>query len=394
MLVFTFLFSSAIVLIFRSTGQAQSKSVSTVYGTIIDAETGNPLSDVNVFLANTTIGAASAPDGSYQITNIPTGAFTLVFSRIGYQIKIIQLEFRVTQNFQCDIRLIQKPIKSKEITVIASVPKQWKRDLEKFTKLFVGESKNSKRTKILNPYILDFSTDQKTSEFFATSDSVLKIENRALGYQLHISLVRFKYDKRTGQCVYGMYARFYELKANSEQEQEIWQRNRLQTYQGSFRHFLSALARQELKREDFEIYSIRTLGLSHVGEKSMILPGAEQKSYENPSALDQEGEIHDLEEMISQTEFIYGTPVPIKGDAIIFSDSSRSIKKFKFENYLGVNYIKLNTKTLNNFLKLIDAFAEIDTFGNLLSPYAVEKIGDWANERVADSLPLDYKPND
>jgi hypothetical protein len=47
-------------------------------------------------------------------------------------------------------------------------------------------------------------------------------------------------------------------------------------------------------------------------------------------------------------------------------------------------------------LKLNDTYtyAEIDTFVNLLSPYAIEKFGDWANERVADSLPLDYKPND
>ena len=250
------LFSLAGDIAFRSNVHAQSKSNAAVFGIILDATTGEPLSDVNVFFANTTIGDASAPDGSYQITNIPTGVYTLVFRRMGYEIEIIPLEFRVAQMLEYNVKLIQRPIPGKEISVTAPFPGKWKQDLKKFTKLFLGESKNARRTRILNPYVLDFITNEDTGEFFATSDSILKIENRALGYRLDISLDRFEYDERTEQCVYGIYARYYPLKSKHEKEAGTWKKNRLQTYRGSFRHFLSALARQQSRRENFYIYEI------------------------------------------------------------------------------------------------------------------------------------------
>lgn len=391
-----FLLSLASDLDFRSNVQAQQKSTSVVYGTILDATTGEPLSDVNVFLASTTIGAASAPDGSYQIASIPPGAYTLVFRRMGFEIQIFQLEFRIAQMLEYNVKLIQRPIQGKEISVTASIPKRWKQDLKKFTKLFLGESKNARKTRILNPYVLDFFTDEDTGEFFAASDSVVQIENRALGYRLDISLDRFEYDDRTEQCIYGIYARYHELESEDEKEAKTWKKNRLQTYRGSFRHFLSALARQKSRRENFHIYEIPPSQFSMVDDKTMILPGAEQKSNEEMRLSDDESDLRNIELMTSETETAIGTVIPLKENAIVFYDSSRSMIKIIFEDYIGVIYKKLNIGEPNNFLKLNDtyAYAEIDTFGNLLSPYAIEKFGDWANERVADSLPLDYRPND
>lgn len=379
---------------FRSTIQAQSKFKSLVYGTVVDAATGECLSNVNVFLSNTTLGAATAPDGSYKIVNIPPGAYTVVFSRIGYEILTIQLQFGIAQAFEYDVQLIQKPIQGREVSVTASIPKGWKQDLKKFTKLFIGESKNSKKTRILNPYVLDFTTDKDTKVFSATSDSILKIENQALGYRMDALLVRFDFNDRTGQCVYGMYARYEEMDSNNENEIASWKKNRLSTYQGSFRHFLAALARQELEREDFQIYEILGLGLALVDDKNMILPGAEHQSYENQQIMHSESDMLDVEFATRHFEFIYGKPIPINENTIIFSDSGSAIKKLKFDNYLGVTYKKLNFNKLCNFLKLRHTFAEIDTFGNNLSPYAIAKYGDWSTERIADSLPLNYRPED
>lgn len=387
------LFSFAGYTGFRSNVHAQLKFSSVVFGIILDATTGEPLSDVNVFLANTTIGDASAPDGSYQITNIPTGAYSIVFRRMGYEIQVIKFEFRTAQQIEYNVKLIQKPIPGKEVIVTAPIPKRWKQDLKKFTKLFLGESKNARKTRILNPYVLDFATDEYTGEFLATSDSILIIENRAFGYRLHVSLDRFEYDERTEQCVYGIYAIYYPLKSKHEKEAATWEKNRLQTYQGSFRHFLSALARQQSRRENFHIYEIRPSRFSLVDNKTMILPGAEQKSDEEMQLFYDEIDLHNIELMTSETETIIGSLIPLKENAIAFFDPSSSMIKIKFEDYIAVIYKKLNIREPNNFLKLTNTYtyAEIDTFGNLLSPYAIEKFGDWANERVSDSLPLDYK---
>ena len=40
----------------------------TVEGTVTDAETGDPLPGANVQLANTGLGAATNPDGNYQVS--------------------------------------------------------------------------------------------------------------------------------------------------------------------------------------------------------------------------------------------------------------------------------------------------------------------------------------
>lgn len=57
----------------------------TVYGTIKDASTGLPLSDVTITVAgSTTWTAITASDGSYQITNIIIGTVTISAGKTGY----------------------------------------------------------------------------------------------------------------------------------------------------------------------------------------------------------------------------------------------------------------------------------------------------------------------
>jgi len=53
-------------------------------GTVVDAETGEALIGVNVFLFGTNYGAATDIDGNYLIQAIPSGKYSLVFSIIGY----------------------------------------------------------------------------------------------------------------------------------------------------------------------------------------------------------------------------------------------------------------------------------------------------------------------
>ncbi|MBN2426224.1 MAG: TonB-dependent receptor [Calditrichaceae bacterium] len=56
----------------------------TITGVVVDSETGDPLIGANIYLDNTSMGAASDLDGRYSILNIPQGSYTLVISVIGY----------------------------------------------------------------------------------------------------------------------------------------------------------------------------------------------------------------------------------------------------------------------------------------------------------------------
>jgi TonB-dependent SusC/RagA subfamily outer membrane receptor len=57
----------------------------TVTGLVTDAESGQPLPTVQVYVQGTSYGALSATDGRYSIPNVPPGSYTLIAQRIGYQ---------------------------------------------------------------------------------------------------------------------------------------------------------------------------------------------------------------------------------------------------------------------------------------------------------------------
>jgi TonB-linked SusC/RagA family outer membrane protein len=61
---------------------AQSGQIS---GRVIDAETGGPLSTVQVFLQGTSRGGLSSPTGTFSLTDVPPGTYVLVANRIGYR---------------------------------------------------------------------------------------------------------------------------------------------------------------------------------------------------------------------------------------------------------------------------------------------------------------------
>lgn len=60
------------------------QSTGRITGAVAVAE-GTPLAGINVYLEGTTLGAASQPDGAYQIEHIPAGSYTLVASGVGYK---------------------------------------------------------------------------------------------------------------------------------------------------------------------------------------------------------------------------------------------------------------------------------------------------------------------
>ncbi len=63
---------------------AQNKT-GKITGTVVDKDFGDALIGANVFIEGTTIGAATDIEGRYAIDNIPVGAYTVVYSMIGFQ---------------------------------------------------------------------------------------------------------------------------------------------------------------------------------------------------------------------------------------------------------------------------------------------------------------------
>ena len=147
-----------LILLLASALRAGPGRTFTVSGVVRNEDTGDPVTFVNVFLANTTRGAAADEAGFYRIDNIAPGRYDVVFSRIGYEIKIVPLHLSPGRpaSVTLDTGLKPKIIDGEEIYVEATRDKEWRKDLKRFILIFIGESENSRRCDAL-PCVIDRS---------------------------------------------------------------------------------------------------------------------------------------------------------------------------------------------------------------------------------------------
>ena len=199
---------------------SQIKSKSIISGRINDAETGDPIPNVNLFLAYTTIGSTTGKDGKYIIKNIPLGQYDLIISHIGYELKAINIRFLTPESVIRNYVLNPIIIKGDKIKVEATIPEEWKKNLKIFTELFIGKTKNSKDCKILNPEVINFKVDPNTEIFTAFTDSLIYLSNQALGYKINTILYLFIWNPKSGRIKYQVYPKFEAIELHSEKE--IW----------------------------------------------------------------------------------------------------------------------------------------------------------------------------
>jgi len=111
-----------IVLMMGSLGWALAPTV--IEGYVKDAKTGNPLPGANVFIAGTSIGAASDLNGRYRILRVPPGSYTLRVTYIGYKPMEVSIQVTVGEAIKKDFMLEYVTVKGKEVVVTAQAEGQ------------------------------------------------------------------------------------------------------------------------------------------------------------------------------------------------------------------------------------------------------------------------------
>lgn len=94
-----------------------------IAGKVTDAETGEALIGINVLIEGTSLGAATNIDGNYVINNVEPGTYTLIFSGVGYQKKVVT-NVKVSSDFttRIDIQLSTEAIGLETIVIEATRP--------------------------------------------------------------------------------------------------------------------------------------------------------------------------------------------------------------------------------------------------------------------------------
>ena len=110
-LLFSILFLSGLLF-------SQSNTAS-VNGFVRDDASGEPISYANVFLSNSSIGAATNSDGYFVMSGIPLGLYEVNATMIGYAVFKEEVDLSYGEAVRLEIRLKEEAIKGTEVLVTA-----------------------------------------------------------------------------------------------------------------------------------------------------------------------------------------------------------------------------------------------------------------------------------
>ncbi len=332
-----------------------------IQGRLLDSADNEPLPSANIYLSNTTHGATSGPDGSFEIKNIPAGNYTLVFRFIGYKPYNTPVKIREDDVLNVGIiKLEPDLIQMEGLSVKAKRSKKRERNLKIFETAFLGSSSNASRTEIINPEIIYFSKDPDTNNLVAEAADELHIVNEALGYEMFITLSFFSWNIQNDIGSYFFTARFEELESVNEEQRELWHEKRENTYFGSFRHFL----------------------------KSLVEGEADDKFHYMNGYVEPDEDLAAIEEETDMVKKLLARLKRAENDEL----------KFRIVRHRTNSPLKIRYKGTKRYESEIepknDEYIYVDRFGNLLNPENIIYSGFWSNYRMADLLPFDYRPKD
>jgi hypothetical protein len=336
----------------------------TISGTVTD-DKGAHLKSATVFINGSQKSTITNDEGQFSFANLEPGSFQVSAQMLGYfynsQDVVIQSK-SVTINISLNTKstvlnevVIKKRIYSDEYYKI-------------FKSQFLGSTTNGRNCTLENPKAVSFTTD--SGNLVASSDELLVVINKRLGYKIHYLLKVFKYFKDLTMSYDGD-ASFEELEGTEKMKKE-WAKNRLETYNQSFMHFLRSLYTNTVLKEGFLCYQ--------------MYPG--------------------LPKMFTYRS-VYLDLRPIKFDSLITVADSGFVS-FKFHRFYAVydpkKAAKIKDQNISSEIKNVSApdhgtiivpwktDAIIDRKGSLTNYLALKRWGEWGGQRIGDQLPFEYQP--
>jgi hypothetical protein len=344
----------------------------TIIGKITDEKTGESLPFANVFINNTTIGATTDINGDYKIEGNLSPTLEIVASFIGYTTKYRKISFGNRTQIVVNLQLESRESQLDEVSLSAKRDKVWERNLKKFERVFlaVPDDPFFKKNEILNPWVIDFKegkADGVGRYLAASSSQPIKVVNKALGYEVDYHLQEYLQTKN-GFQYYGL-SNFKEMEKPSYDAAQSWNESRNSAYFGSVRHLLQSLVRNEADSQGFEAFIVQKIPSSlrtndfdlEIGRSLLPLP------------LDSL-----VTEILPNGNFIVEWPGNVE---VHFT------KKYWVGNYY------INRSHPISWLDAPNCKFEVDSSGVMMDPRELILSGYFARERVARSLPHDFRPD-
>jgi len=364
-----------------ATAQQTRPGTVTIVGTVTDAETDEPLENVNVFIAGSQLGTATDASGRYRLERVPLGAQRLFVSRVGYNAQARNLNLREAGIELLNFELQEATVELDETIVTAERDEEWLQRLERFKRLFIGETPNAEQTELLNPEVLDFS--QSLTNFRAFADEPLELENQALGYRLTYFLEEFEATSRRtrwdGEPL-------FEAMDGTPEDEARWRENRREAFLGSFHHLMLALISGRVEGQQFRLFLRPSAQPAAMGDNPFG-PAPQMSGQRYP--------IEDITEIMEPAEAAEEWTLDFRGVVeIAYMGAEESEAYYEWiRQYSNDRRIRTGSRFQTSQIWLERGPATIDYKGDIVDPYGVTRSGYFAYKRIADQLPKEYRPN-
>ncbi len=351
---------------------------STVSGWVRELNSKKPIVGANVYLDGTTIGSVTDKNGNYQIREVPSGNFTLVFSHVNYELGAYSFSVDrpslFTINGLLDDKVYELP--ELEITFSKKESREWEKNYQKFQDKFLGKTQNASRCEIINPDVLDFYIEKDSGKLYASASEALIIRNNSTGFELNYDLNEFWSNRNQIYC--SGKAFFKTMEPENRRIRKRWMKNRSMSYQGSMLHFLHALINNDLKSQGFRLYKIENLSDSYSKTNTSVKAKdiVTQKS-ENEWEIEFDGYLLIVNKNELESDNYLNDVIKNKD---YFSGMSSIIE-----------YKNKSPSFQRSVLKLKGDHLSVDKYGNVKEENGFITYGYWYWERVAELMPADFK---
>lgn len=376
---------------------AQTTSIS---GKVTTSVSFTGIGKVSVFLSNSSFGTESADDGSYHLAGVKPGQYTLVASSVGFQEYTQQV---IVGNDPIVINIALKPKVNQLRGVVISSEADFKKNLERFKKQFVGEGGNAQKCEIMNPHVLNMIYHSKKMELEAWSSDFLVVENKALGYRVKFLVDTFSSSGTSNITQWDGQVVFEDL-PGSDAQKKAWKLKRAETYYGSARNFYRDLYKGTLSQDGFVAYRLyREVNPDRPDEA--VIQQKLKKFYQ----LQKRDSFMYWQDKEHLSRYYHESlnRVPLEPYSLFSTTGVQGIFALHFTNCLYVVYTKRREETdfrdvyrpldMPNYetsiLTLPGPYALFDMNGVIFQGVPLNE-GTWSKSRIDDLLPFNYAPED
>jgi hypothetical protein len=346
----------------------------TFSGSVLDAESREPLTGAHVFVDGTREGDVVAFDGSFSLVLPDRRPLVIVISMVGFKLQTVSITPRFDLDVDHEILLEEDPIILGEFVIEAVKPRALRRLRGRVDDLLFSTTPAGSRCEIENPQALQI--ENVNGRLRIRSREPVEVLNPYLGYRVTIHGFRLEGTQRFYDFVGRL--QFEEFEASTERAMRTRQDRRLRTWNGSRQHFLRALVEGTLPESGFTAELVQSPGYMKGGHTIREALGDEDRG---GGILN--GEPGDLTRSLI-----------FNGALLVRYRRARPLAAYA--SFLrSVNVADPNTSERVSWLELPTGIALLDRNGVPFADGATAPLshyGYWSWERVCDSLPADWAP--